>query len=702
MPGRIVAAGQPGESWMSSASKKIFAMTRRGIWRRLSAAVLFALTALSAFAHGAPHNAKLRVSMPSASLQAAGGAATANALAHGEATRATLSTRVVAYKIDAKLDTTAHTITATESLTYHNLTGQPQQDFPFHLYLNAFQPQSTWISETRIDNPNYEWKAENFGSIRVSSIEAVGMGDVTGTMRFIQPDDTNAEDHTVMQVRLPKAVAPGADVEFKISFVDQMPKVVARTGYVHDFYMVGQWFPKVGVWWKGAWNCHQFHRNTEFFADFGTFDVTITLPKNEIVGAGGDVVSDTENADGTRTLVFHSEDVHDFSWAASPSFTVVEDSWTGSAGTVKIHLLMSPGNMRTVPRYIHAVKGTLQKFDEWYGPYPYDRITMVDPPHGGFRAGGMEYPTLITLDTDWYMPKKVLEPEIVAVHEFGHQYWYGMVATNEFEDAWLDEGINSYTEVKIMDALYGQHRDALNLPYGTMSERELQRVMYLVEPDTDPITRHAWQFLDDSAYGGITYGKTACALLTLEKIIGEDTLRRALHTYFMRYRFTHPTGEDFLKTIEEVSGQNLRWYFDQAIYGTAILDYEVMNLHSDPLPWYPTDGNHGGIGANGFRNYVVVHRKGDFIMPVDLQVRFRNGEMVMEHWDGRDRWIRYTYDRPDKIVSAEIDPTHQVLLDRDEFNNSWTTEGSGKAVRKLTNLCTFFDQWIGQILAWLT
>ena len=628
--------------------------------------------------------------------------------------KATLSTRVVAYKIDAKLDPNTHTITATETLTYHNLTGQPQQEFPFHMYLNAFQPQSTYMAEQRLDSPEYEWNPKHMGSIRISSIEATDMetqtrsagpktADISSTMRFIQPDDSNSADQTVMQVKLPWAIPPGTDVEFKIAFQDQMPEVVARTGYLRDFYMVGQWFPKVGVWWKNAWNCHQFHENTEFFADFGTFDVNVTLPQNEVVGAGGDLLSEKNNSDGTKTLTFHSEDVHDFSWTASPSYTRVEDSWTGSAGTVQIHALISPGHMGTAQRYIDCVKGTLQKFDEWYGPYPYDRITLIDPPHGGGRAGGMEYPTLITLDTSWLAPKSVLLPELVTEHEFGHQYWYGMVATNEFEEAWLDEGINSYTEVKVLDALYGADKDVLNLPYGTLGERDLQRASYDGLADTDPMTRFAWKFLNGNAYGGITYGKTATVLLTLEKIIGEDTMRKALRTYFMRYRFTHPTGEDFLKTIEEVSGQNLRWYFDQAVSGTAIMDYEVMDLHSDPLPWYPTSGGKdSGEGKNGFRNYVVLHRKGDFIMPVDLQVRFKNGEAVTEHWDGRDRWIRYTYDRADKIVSAEIDPTHQVLLDRDVFNNSRTTGGDGKAARKLNYLATFFDQWIGQIMAWLT
>ena len=651
----------------------------------------------------------LAAERPSKAVAAQTPAAT-KAAAPAAGAKQPLSTRIVAYNIDATLDPAKHAITASETLTYRNLTGQPQQTFPFHLYLNAFQPKSTFMTEVRLygtrgAGPNSSWEPKHFGSITVSKFEVEGVGDLTDKMEFIQPDDHNTNDRTVFQVTLPKAIAPGASVQFRIAFEDLLPEVVERTGYKHDFVMVGQWFPKVGVWWKNAWNCHQFHATTEFFADFGTFDVKLTLPQNEIAGAGADLLSSNNNPDGTKTLTYHSEDVHDFSWTASPSFTVVEDEWTGSAGPVKIHLLMSPGNMASAPRYITALKGTLRLFDEWYGPYPYDRITVVDPPHGGSDAGGMEYPTLITADTNWNMPKGVLVPEVVVEHEFGHQYWYGMVATNEFEDAWLDEGINSYTEVKVMDELYGKNTSVLNFPFAQFSERDEQRLGYLSRPDTDPITRFAWQFYGNNAYGGITYGKTATMLLTLEKIIGEDTLRRALHTYFMRYRFTHPTGEDFLKTIEEVSGQDLRWYFDQAVYGTNILDYEILKAYSDPVNWYEKKSGFGEEPEDKnqvYRTYVTVHRKGDFIFPVDVEIKFTDGQSVLEHWDGRDRWIRYVYERKAKLKSAEIDPQHQVRLDRDFYNNSYVAKEDGHAVHKLAHLWLFANEWLAQLISWIT
>jgi len=628
--------------------------------------------------------------------------------AAADAEKKPLSTRVVAYQIDAKLDPATHSITATESLTYLNLTGQPQQTFPFHLYLNAFQPQSTFMTEVRLsgtrgNDPDSAWDAKNFGSITVDKLEVDGMGDLTGAMQFIQPDDHNAADHTVFQVTLPKPVAPGATVTFRMAFHDVMPVVVERTGYKRDFFMVGQWFPKVGVWWKNQWNCHQFHATTEFFADFGTFDVKLTLPHDEVVGAGGDLVSTVNNSDGTKTLEYRSEDVHDFSWTASPHFTDAEDSWTGSAGTVKIHLLMAPGNMASAPRYLRALKGTLAYYDKWVGPYPYDRITVVDPEHGAFNAGGMEYPTLITAGSTWWMPKGLLVPEVVVEHEFGHQYWYAMVATNEFEEAWLDEGINSYMEVKVMDALYGKDTSMLNFPFAQAGDGEEQRTSYLGAPDFDPLTRFAWQFRSSGSYAAVTYGKTATVLATLEKLIGEEKMQEAMHTYFMRYRFTHPTGEDFLKTIEEVSGRNLRWYFDQAVYGTNILDYEIWSADSDRVNWYEkenplTRSSHQQV----YRTYVTVHRKGDFIFPVDVKVKFDDGTSALEHWDGRDRWVRYTYERKAKLASAEVDPERKILLDRDFFNNGRTAESDDRATHKLLRIWVFTNEWISQLVAWFT
>lgn len=617
-----------------------------------------------------------------------------------------LSDRVVAYKIDARYDAKAHSLDATETLTYTNKTGKALDRFPFHLYLNAFQPKASWIREAhragqRDFGADGGWNQKSFGSDTIKSLEVVGMGDLTKQMRFISPDDNNPDDRTVFEVQLPRPIAPGETVQFKIAFHDQFPEVVARTGYKRDFLLAGQWFPKVGVWWNGAWNCHQFHAATEFFADYGTFDVSITLPDNFNFGSTGVVTQERRNGDGTKTITTHAEDVHDFAWTADPTTKIVEDDVQLPSGRKHIRMLMQPGHMSSTERYMQALKGTMLKFEQWYGPYPYPQITVVDPPHGGSAAGGMEYPTFITADTNWWMPKSLLMPELVVEHEYGHQYWYGMVGSNEFENAWLDEGINSFTEVKIMDALYGRNSSVLNSRIGTAGERGLQRMQYSTVTDYDPLSRNAWEYQSYNSYGGVTYGKTATMLITLEKLVGEEKLRNAIHTYFMRYRFKHPTEDDFFNTMNEALGQNLGWYWDQAVRGTQKFDYRVLPIQSTRTDWFEKKPADEKKGVTEYQSWVTVHRKGDFIFPVTLEVKFYNGEKVREQWDGKDRWHRWSFVRKAKVVSAEIDPDHALTMDIQQYNNSYVEKKNGAATNKIGMYWMLVTQFIAHLLAWL-
>ena len=221
----------------------------------------------------------------------------------------------------------------------------------------------------------------------------------------------------------------------------------------------------------------------------------------------------------------------------------------------------------------------------------------------------------------------------------------------------------------------------------------------MASPISIPWRKSGWQYADFNSYGGITYGKTALILLTLESVIGEDTMRQAMHTYFMRYRFTHPTKEDFLKTIEEVSGKDLRWYFNQAVYGTQVLDYEVLKINSTPVDWYKENLKEKK-GETEYISNVWIHRKGEFVMPVDVEIKFDNGDKVREHWDGQDRWVRYAYQKKAKVESVEVDPDHKIHFDRNNFNNSRTAEANGAPARKLVNYWTCISQFFAQFLAW--
>ena len=722
-----------------------------------------------------------------------------------------LSTRVTAYTIDAKLDTDKKTLDATETITYKNLTGQPLNTFPFHLYLNAFRPESTFTREThfgggiRDNERDNTYPDEKRGSITISHIDADTFGDLTPTLHFIAPDDNNADDHTVAEITLPHPLAPNDSITFHIAFHDKFPLSVARNGYKRDFIMGGQWFPKPGVFWHGAWNCHQYHATTEFFSDFGTFTVHLTLPRRYIVGASGVPTGETIDFNGNKTVSFYGEDIGDFAWAASPNFTVTDGIFLSSLGPVQVHVLALRAHPQAGPRYLSIIQKTMQEFDRRYGPYPYKIVTVIDPEPGS-EMGGMEYPTLFTGDTSWFEPTYITE--ITAMHEFGHQYWYGMVATNEFQEAWLDEGINSYTEVKVLDAILGRNTSILDRSFANAGDYESQRLEYLAVPDFDPVTRWAFKFRDSNSYGGVTYGKTATLLQTLEGFVGTDTMDEAMRTWFMRYRFTHPTTEDFLRTIEEVAIKNgkalpttsitshssnikqpsitlngtgtangnggiipangdastnnaavtraddgsvilsggtratgsgvaepavsfaqpqpfpsnppltpsgspdfatalatsftLRPFFNQAVYGTQLLDYAVDSIDSNPVQWWlpePTDEKERKNLQ--YLTTVVLHRKGDFVMPVTVEIIFEDGTHQREHWDGVDRWVRFDYTRNAKVRSAEIDPDHTVLLDKNLFNNSYTVDPHRLATRKLTNIWVSFAQLLSQLVTWI-
>ena len=668
-----------------------------------------------------------------------------------------LSTRVVQYTIDGRVDTGKKTLDGVEALTYKNLTGQPLTTFPFHLYLNAFRPQSSFTSEThfgggiRDSEKSDEYPEEKIGGIAIDQITADGIGDLTGTMHYIAPDDGNSEDHTVAELTLPRPIAPGEAVTFRIRFHDQFPLSVARNGWKRDFIMGGQWYPKLGVFWHGAWNCHQYHATTEFFSDFGTFNVHLTLPRRYIVGASGVPTGEVANGDGTRTLSFYGEDIHDFAWAASPHFQVTDGTFQSSMGPVQVHVLALAAHPGAGERYRKITTEALQRFNDWYGPYPYKRITVIDPEPGS-EMGGMEYPTLFTGGTSWWEPTH--STEIEAEHEFGHQYWYGMVATNEFEDAWLDEGINSYTEVNVNASIDGPKTSVIDFPWANAGDAGLQRLTYLAKPDFDPVTRFAWKFRNATSYGGITYGKSATLLKTLEGIIGPDTMREAMHRYFMTYRFTHPTTEDFLRTIEAVAvergratasytpatpsagaptlylppagasatpaagtlsslqqslatppatlvptSSSLRPYFNQAVYGTALLDYAIDSVRSERAQWWLPEPKRGQPAV--YRDVVYVRRKGTFVLPVTVRIVFADGTQVREHWDGVDRWTKFEYQRASKIVSAEVDPDHTVLLDDDLFNNSYTTRENHLPAAKIAHLWLVAQQLMVELGAWL-
>ncbi len=607
----------------------------------------------------------------------------------GIAQNTALSNRIANYDISVKLDATTHTLTGKETLLWTNTSPDNITELQFHLYLNAFKNRnSTFMKESggqlrgeMMDNS----KNGNWGWTDIKSIQVRGGESLTDKIKFIQPDDLNGKDQTVISVKLDKVLKPNESITLDIDFKARLPKVFARTGYVDDYYLVGQWYPKIGVYEsagmryakRGGWNCHQFHADSEFYADFGTYSVDMTVPKNMVLGATGVFQSEKINQDNTKTVTYRANDVHDFAWTVSPRFVVSERQWKH----VRIKAMVQPEHSGTTERYFQSVIAALEYFQKYLGKYPHSVLTLIDPPLAASGSAGMEYPTFITCgQTLWGLPNGIRLPEVVTVHEFGHQYFQGILASNEAEESFLDEGFNQYYEGRIMDKVYGKG-SIMNIFSYKMGDVESSRASYVGMKNVkiSEIFHKSWEY-PKGTYGVLTYMKTATMLKTLENILGQATMDEIMQTYFIRWRFRHPSVKDFITIANEIAPKrtqyaDLNWYFDQTIYTAPDCDYAVAEIKDKTCK---------------------IERLGTMILPTEILVKFSNGKELFFKWDGKGKAKSYTFQQP--IVSVIIDPKSKILLDINLINNSRTVEQSSLPFVKYALKMMF---WLQNLLTWV-
>ncbi len=612
-----------------------------------------------------------------------------------------LSPRIANYSMKVRLDTKNKQIAGNEILTWTNTSTDKITELQFHLYMNAFKNEkSTYFRESGGGTGiNHSFNNKGFGWIDITKMEITGGKDITGRIEFIQPDDGNRDDRTVIRVPLPKPLAPGISIELDINFITKMPHCFERTGWEKDFFFAAQWFPKIGVYIDGKWNCHQFHANSEFFADFGVYDVELILPKEYVVGTSGIILSETDINEKEKKVVSRGEDIHDFAWTASPRFKKVTDRYNNT----EIVFLYAPQHEDQIKSQLFALKEAMRFYGR-YGEYPYPRITVVDPLF--FGAGGMEYPNLITGGTIWKLPEGLRAGPMVVLHEYGHQYWYGMVASNEFEEAWLDEGINSYSELRALNEIYSENTSVIDFCGIKIGDIDFTWLSYLQGFSKSTVLRNAWDY-PIGGYGVYSYKYPALFLGTMENIIGRDIWGTVMKTYFDRWKFKHPHTQDFINVVNEITGTDYSGYFDRALKTRGFTDYAVYSISS--IPEYKKYGvfdsrngkntkymlnNRAKAGSN-YVSIVKVQRKGGNTFPVDIKVVFSDGETVTEKWNGRSLEKVFRFIRPAMLVSAEIDPERKILVDINLLNNSKIMEKDTGAAKKLGVKFLF---WIQNII----
>ncbi len=561
-------------------------------------------------------------------------------------------TDIANYNIKAELFPKSKTIVASESITWTNTSEKTVFELPFHLYINAFKNKNSTFFKEQEREKRFESEkvppAKELGNITLKHLSVNNSPNLA--YNYFQADDLNTSDQSTIKVKLPSGIKSGETISIQIDFEVKLPKMIARTGWdENDFFFIGQWFPKIGVLNKqGQWNCHQFHHHTEFFADFGNYNVQLTAPAKFKIAATGQELSVINIKNNRKKYVFMAKKVHDFAWVASPDFIVHTENYKG----IKINTFLMPEHSTLQNRYSKSIKEALDYMQAHLGAYPHPSINIIDPPIYAYESNGMEYPMLIGCGSTWGFGESIRMQEVVTIHEFVHQYFQGLLASNEFENSWMDEGFTQYYEGKIMERYYAGSQVSL---FGfELNDLQSSRDGYVSMrfPGIAALRTNAWEY-PVGTYGVLSYQKTATFLKTLENLLGEKNMDKTMKTYFEKYKFSHPEPADFIAIVKESNPQlksEISDFVKEAIYSSNYCDYSILNIKGKSLE---------------------IEKKGNLNIPVELLIEFTDGSKKTMQINKAQ-----TLDFKKPIAKANIDPQFKNWMDLNWLNNSKSQENT--------------------------
>ena len=551
------------------------------------------------------------------------------------------------YDLDARWDAATNQIHGTATITYRNPSPDTLGEVWLKLYLNAFRDENTaWMRESGGEHRGSGYDPRQPGWIRLEALQLLDTGE------DVLPSGIDPEA-TVLQVPLPAArtIGPGETIRFAVAWTSQLPRVFARTGVADDFVMAGQWYPKLAVYDRGAWDTEPWHANAEFFADFGSYTLALTVPVGYVTGATGTRDSAIVNADGTTTVRYWADSVSDVAWTAWPGYRTVTKVVEAAGRPVELELLAPRTmSMEVDARFFTSAQQALDMLGRWFGPYPWPRLTLVVPPPNATGAGGMEYPMLVTLGQPipaFGLERGLLGAELVTVHEIAHQWVPLQLATNEAREAWLDEGFADYATMRVLGTVYGRDRSLLDIGPFKLGYEAVQRIQYLVAGVEQPLAQPSWLYPDLLTYGATVYSKGSLTLLTLERAYGEQRFVAALGAHFERWRWRHPTTADLQASLEADLGTRLDWFFQPLVYGTSVVEYRVSE-------------------AGAQRG--VVERNGDAAVPVPVVLTYVDGSGDSALWGGDTSRIVIQAPRA-PLARIQVDPAQAIRLEPNTLDN---------------------------------
>ena len=593
----------------------------------------------------------------------------------------------VKYTMDIDVDEKDFQYDGSMTLVYGNNSGQSLSKVYFHLYFNAFQPGSMMDHRlTSISDPDARM-VKNVGTrekpvleSRISKLtpDQIGYQKISSIKVNGMPA-TFKVDGTILEVNLPQAIADGSKTTFELEWQAQVPEQIRRSGRNSKegvALSMTQWYPKMAHFDEFGWHLDEYV-GREFIAPFGDFDVTIHINKDYVLGASGVLQNPTEvkgyvsNAKvqakkNKASWRFKANNIHDFAWGADPKFVV--DSTTTNEG-VKLYIVYLPTSAEVVSNWKQALGFAKEFFDltsTRFGAYPWPTYTIVQ---GG--DGGMEYGT-VTLVTGGRNLKSLVN---VIFHEAAHSWYQHLFGINETVDEWFDEGFTSYIEELGMHELF-EKKGAIPTNPVIVPYRAYYRLA--LSGKEEPMSLLADYYNTNYAYSNQAYNKGAVLVEQLGYIIGKENLEKTFLKFYDIWKFKHPTPNDFKRVAEEVSGINLKWYFNLFINTTRKIDYAITDISNQT---------------------IQIQNKSDLAMPLDILVEYKDGskelfyiplremrgEKPSEGYDiykGIQRtvltdwyWTKptYSFKVTKEIAKAWIDPT-QRLADIEYGDNMKETQ----------------------------
>ncbi|NJL77363.1 MAG: M1 family metallopeptidase [Saprospiraceae bacterium] len=591
----------------------------------------------------------------------------------------------VNYKIHAILIDSVHTLVGSMEIEYTNNAPNTLQEMYFHLWGNAFKSKTTAFAKQLLQQGNTDFYFAN----------PKNLGGYTA-IQFKQNDkelpyNLDAENPDIALVKLEQPLNSGATTKIVVDFTLKIPTSYSRLGHVGESYQMTQWYPKPAVFDRKGWHPMPYLEFGEFYSEFGNFDVSITLPENYVVGATGSLQNESEKeflnqkiADtkayfsGNKTLFpaddkvfpasstklktirYTAERVHDFAWFADKRFRVDKEELTLASGKkVDSWVMFTATEENLWENAVKYVSRAVQFYSENVGEYPYPQATAVQ---SALSAGaGMEYPMITVIGEAESAP---LLDEVIT-HEVGHNWFYGILATNERDHAWMDEGTNSYYETRYMELYYpNQSLLESSLPKFLIgaSKIEANELAYLLQArrHLDQAPETTSEDLTTLNYQIAAYGKPALAFRYLEQYLGTARFDALMQAYYQTWQFKHPYPDDFQQFVTRETGQSLDWFFNGLIGSNATMDYAISDAVSD-----------------GKALQVRIKNKGSIAAPFPIAA-YKGEELITEVWvEGvqKDSVIMFPSGDYDYLA---LD-ARRVTLDLDRRDNTFHLTGFKKA-----------------------